>query len=269
MATVETGKVVIFGAGGPVGAATIAALRGHYTLRCTDATPLDEIVATNRRQNPTAPLPQLLESPHERRVVDVTRYDQVLAACRGMDAAINATVLRDHPEKAFAVNAIGAFNVARAAAQCGLKRLIHTGPFHIVLRHSADSWHDHDVPDEIPLHPGDDLYALTKYLGGQITRVFAERRGLEVITYLFCGFRPRAIQPEERGRGVDPFTVSWEDTGEAMRCGLRAPAMPRPYEVFFICAPMPDGKYPVDKARRLLGWQARDTWESLYTRTPA
>ncbi len=267
MAAVEGGRVVIFGAGGPVGAATMEALKDHHTLRCTDLAPLDRIVAEERRQSARAPLPPLLPAPHERRVVDVTRYDQVLEACRGMDAAINVTVLRDHPEKAFTVNTVGAFHVARAAAECGLQRLIHTGPFHVALHHAADSWHDHDVPDEIPLHPGDDLYALTKYLGGEITRVFAEEGGVETLTFLYCLFRPREILPEERGRGVGPFTVSWEDTGRAMLHGLRAPAMPSPHEVFLICARQPHGKYRVDKARRLLGWEAADTWEELLRRS--
>jgi hypothetical protein len=43
--------------------------------------------------------------------------------------------------------------------------------------------------------------------------------------------------------------------------------MPTPYEAFLICAPQPYRKYPVDKARRLLGWEAADTWEALYDRS--
>lgn len=265
MGSVKQGKVVIFGAGGPVGAATIAALQEHYTLRCTDATSLDTIVAEERRQSPTAPLPELLEAPHERAVVDVTDYEQVRAACEGMDAAINLTVLRHVLDKAFAVNTVGAYNVAKAAADAGLKRLIHTGPFHTRMGHNADYWQDHQVPDEVPLHPGDDLYALSKYLGGHITRVFAEERGLDVITYLFCGFRPRDLKPED-GRGVGPFSVSWEDSGESFLYGLRAGQMPTPYEVFFIAAPTPDRMYRVDKAKRLLGWEATDTFDAFFRR---
>jgi nucleoside-diphosphate-sugar epimerase len=265
--TVDKGKVVIFGAGGPVGAATIASLKDHYTLRSTDAVAMRTIVDEERRQSPRAPLPEILPAPHDCRVVDVRDYEQVRDACDGMDAAINLTVVRPHPELAFTVNTIGAYNVAKAAAECGLKRLIHTGPFHTLLHHRADYWYDHELVDDIPLHPGDDLYALSKYLGNQVTRVFAEREGLEVLTFLFCGFRPREILPEERGRGVGSFTVSWEDTGEAFLCGLRAPAMENPYEVFFIATDTPDRKHRVDKARRLLGWQAQDRWEELYRRS--
>jgi hypothetical protein len=42
--------------------------------------------------------------------------------------------------------------------------------------------------------------------------------------------------------------------------------MPSPYEVFFICAPMPHGKYSPAKAERLLGWKAKHTLARLYRR---
>jgi len=264
MAAVSKGKVVLFGAGGPVGAAALQALKDHYTLRATDVKPMAEIAASPSPQGPRAPVPELLGAPHENRVVDVARYDQVLEACRGMDAAINLTVVRPHPVLAFTVNMVGAYHIAKAAAECGLKRLIHTGPYHTHLGHNADYWHDFQISPEVPLHPGDDLYALTKYLGLHITDTAARRCGLEVLTFLFCNFRPRKIEPEEKGKGIGPFSTSWEDTGEAFLYGLRAPRMPSPHEVFFICSSLPHDKYRVDKAERLLGWKARDTFEELY-----
>ena len=264
MATVKEGKIVIFGAGGPVGAASIQALKKFYTLRVTDLRPMREIASQESPQGPNAPVPELLQSPHENRVVDVTQYDQVLEACQGMDAAINLTVVRPHPVLAFRVNMSGAYNIARAAVECGLKRLIHTGPFHHALSHNADYSNDFEVAEDIPLHPGDDLYALSKYLGGHIIQVFAERCGLEVLTFLFCGFRPRKIRDEEKGRGLGPFYTSWEDTGESFLYGLRAAEMPTPYEPFFICSKLPHRHYRVDKAKRLLGWEAQDDFAEMY-----
>ena len=264
MATVREGKVVIFGAGGPVGATAIGALKDHYTLRSTDVRPMEEICREESPQGPRAPVPELLGPPHENHVVDIAVYDQVLEACEGMDAIINVSVVRPHPVRAFTVNMVGAYNVAKAAVACGVKRLIHTGPFHVSLGHDADYWNDFGVVDDVPLHPGDDLYALTKYLGGEISRTFTQRCPLEVLTFLYCGFRPAEVRPDERGKGVGTFTVSWEDTGEAFLYGLRAPEMPQPYEVFFICSPTPDRKHRVDKAKRLLAWEARDTFEELY-----
>lgn len=266
MATVNEGNVVLFGAGGPVGAAAISALKDHYTLRVTDLRPMTEI-AVSPPQSPRAPIPEVLGPPHENRVVDITDYAQVLAACEGMDAVINVSVVRPHPVLAFQVNMVGAYNVAKACVACGIKRLIHTGPFHISLDHNADYWHDFQLDADIPLHPGDDLYALTKFLGGHVTRVFAEREGLEVLTFVYTGFRPGEVLPEEHGRGVNPYSTSWEDTGTAFLYGLRAPEMPSPYENFFICARLPHDKYRPDKAKRLLGWEAKDRFEALYVRS--
>ena len=266
MAIVNEGNVVLFGAGGPVGAAAISALKGHYTLRVTDLRPMTEI-AVSPPQSPRAPIPEVLGPPHENRVVDITDYEQVLAACEGMDAAINVSVIRPHPVLAFQVNMVGAYNVAKACVACGIKRLIHTGPFHTSLDHNADYWHDFQLDADIPLHPGDDLYALTKYLGGHVTRVFAEREGLEVLAFVYTQFRSGEVLPEEYGRGAPPYTTSWEDTGAAFLCGLRAPEMPSPYENFFICARLPHDKYRPDKAKRLLGWEAKDRFEALYVRS--
>lgn len=269
MPAVESGKVAIFGAGGPVGVVAAQALKDHYTLRLTDLRPLEEIRAANRPQSPGAPLPAVLPPPHEARVVDITDYAQVLEAARGMDALVNVSVLRHQLEHAFSVNLVGAYNVAKAAVECGIRRIIHTGPYHMTLNHNADYWWDHDVPDDAPLHPGGDLYAVSKYLGGEVTRVFAERHGLEVVTFLYCHFMPADGGDREDGSGCGPFTTSWEDCGEAFLYGLRAPALPRAYEPFFICSDAPHGKFPPHKAERLLGWKARDDFGRLWRRPAA
>ena len=62
------------------------------------------------------------------------------------------------------------------------------------------------------------------------------------------------------------MTVSWEDAVLAVRRAVEAPALPRRLEVLHILADLPHGKYANAKARRLLGWQPRDTLARLYTR---
>jgi nucleoside-diphosphate-sugar epimerase len=254
MGAVTEGRVAIFGAGGPLAAAAAGALRDQYTLRLTDLRPIAEIAAEGKPQSPGAPLPEVLPSPHECRVVDVTEYEQVREAARGMDALVNCTVVRPHLAAAFGVNLIGAYNVAKAAVELGITRILHTGPFHTHLGHNADYWWDFDVPDDVPLRPGGNLYAVSKYLGGEVMRVFAERHGLEVLTFLFCNFQPAAA--DWRSGEGGPFALSWEDTGSIFPHGLRAPTLPRPYEVFFIAAATGHGKFPPHRARHLLGWEA-------------
>ena len=266
MPAITSGNVCIFGAGGPVGAMAAQALKNDYTLRLTDIRDVQEIIAEDKPQSPGAPMPEIPQPPHEWRVVDVSDYDQVLAAAEGMDALINVTVLRHELVSAFNVNLIGAYNIMKAAVACGIKRIIHTGPRHTVLNFEGDYWPDFDIPDEAPLHPGADLYALTKHLGGQVVRIFAERYNLEVPCFLYTQFRPGHVSDDEAGCGVHPLAVAWEDTGTPFWHALRVPNLPHPYEVFDICVDLPHGKYGTSKAQRLLGWQPQHKFERLYAR---
>ena len=266
MGAVTSGKVAIFGAGGPVGAMAARALKDHYTLRLTDRRPIEEIVVAEARQSPEAPLPEVLPPPHECRMVDITDYDQVREAARGMDALVNVSVVREMLAPAFAVSTIGAYHVAKAAAELGIRRIIHTGPYHAHPGVNGDYWWDFDVSVDAPLRPGSDLYAVSKYLGGEITRVFAEEHDLEVVTFLYCNFLPGDGGKAADGSGVGPFSVSWEDAGDAFLYGLRAETLPRPYEPFFICADLPAGKYRPTKAKQLLGWEPKHRFERLWTR---
>jgi nucleoside-diphosphate-sugar epimerase len=264
MSAITSGKVCVFGAGGPVGAMVARALEKEYVLRLTDLRDVRELVEENKPQSKFAPLPQIPEAPHEWHCVDVSDYDQVRAAAEGMDALINVSVLRHNVVPAFQVNTIGAYNVMRAAVDCGIQRVIHTGPRHTRLGFEGDYWPDFDVPDEAPLHPGSDLYALTKLLGGEIVRVFAEQHDLEVLCFLFTSFRPGDGGDASDGSGVHPLTIAWEDTGEPFRLGLKVDALPSCYEVFDMTVDLPHGKFGTSKAQRLLGWQPEFNFERLY-----
>ena len=266
MAAVTEGKVAIFGAGGPVGATAAEALKDHYTLRLTDLRSIESILEEGKSQSPGAPMPVMPEAPHEWVSVDVTDYNQVRSAAEGMDALVNVSVLRPVLVPAFRVNMVGAYNVMRAAAECGVKRVIHTGPRHTRLGFEGDYYADFGVPDEAPLHPGSDLYALTKYLGGEIVRVFAEHHQIEVVTFLYGAFRPVDQPATPDGSGLHPFSIGWEDTGEPFLHGLRTERLTRPYEVIDISTPLPHGKYGTDKAERILGWKPKHTFERLYRR---
>jgi len=264
MAGITSGQVCIFGAGGPVGATAQAALKRDYTLRLTDIRDVQEIVARGEPQSPGAPLPTIPAPPHEWRMVDVGDYAQVRAAAEGMDALINVSVLRHELAPAFRVNMIGAYNVMKAAVECGIKRVIHTGPRHTRLGFEGDYWPDFDIPDEAPLHPGSDLYALTKCLGGEIVQTFAEQHALEVIVFLYCAFSP--ADGRNGANRVHPMQIAWEDTGPPFACALRADPMPNHYEVFDIMADLPHGKWSSAKAQRLLGWTPQHNFEQFYTR---
>ena len=258
-------RVVIFGAGGPLAAISAGALERDHVLRLCDKRPLSEIVAEGRPQSRGAPVPRLLGPPHEICQVDVTDYAQVLDATRGMDAVINMTVIRPDPVEAFRVNTLGAYNVIRAAVECGIRRVVQTGPQQVTNTMPGGYWADSDLPSDVPPRPGVALYFISKFLGQEIMRVFAHEHDLEVPTLVFGPFtNPNDCEPDQLG--CYPFLVSWADAAEAVRGALHAPSFPRPFEVFHILADLPHGRYRTDRVKQLLHWQPRDTLDVHWRR---
>ena len=256
-------RVVIFGAGGPMGAVTTQELSSSYTLRVTDLRPITEIAAEAKPQAPGAPLPIPLPAPHETIQVDVRDASQVLAATQGMDAIVNCTVVRPHPVDAFLVNTIGAYNVMRAAIANNIRRVVHTGPLVQHLTGIGDHSGDYDLNVDATPRPYDNLYIHSKYLGTEICRVFAEYYGLEVPALLFFMlFNPDMPVPPY------PFMISWPDTGRALRRGLEVTSLPTPFEMVNISADLPHRRFEVTKAHALLDWQPRDGLENFWQDAP-
>jgi len=185
-----------------------------------------------------------------------------MAACAGMDAIINCTVLRNDPADAFLVNTLGAYNVMRAAVAHGIQRVVHTGPFMLGAHDRTGYDWDHDIVDDVPPRPGRDwVYFMSKYFGQEICRIFAEAHGLVVPALTFCQF----VEPSTPcGPYIHPLTISWGDAARAIRCALETPALPSPFEYFHIGADLPHGVFRNDKAKRLLRWQPHDTLEMHY-----
>ncbi|MGH2355911.1 MAG: NAD-dependent epimerase/dehydratase family protein [Chloroflexota bacterium] len=250
--------VVIFGAGGPLAAAAVHALAPCYRLRLTDIRPLAAIVAEARPQVPGAPLPTVPEPPHETMVVDVTDPAQVGRACEGMDAIINGTVVRSDPVQAFRVNCLGAYHVMQAAVKHAIRRLVHTGPQLVNAGGNGEYWFDFGVPEDTAPRPGTTLYFLTKYLGLEVVRSFAEQHALSVPVLLFGRLVHGVQAMSAPAAGRHPFIVSWRDAGAAIKCAVEVANLPRACEVFHIVADLPQGKYPNTKAKRLLGWHPRE-----------
>ncbi|GBC99424.1 Uronate dehydrogenase [bacterium HR17] len=252
-------RVCFYGAGGPVAAAAIRALEkaGGFTMRLTDLNADSLAPYTDR---------------HETMVVDVTDFEQVSAAAQGMDALVNCTVIRHDIAGAFRVNAVGAYNIMRAAVAHGVRRVVQTGPYLAQGGYMGDYAADFDIPDDAPPRPGVGdphfgAYFLTKFLGQEICRVFAETYDITVVVLLFVAFYDPNDERLVAGKGVNAFCVSWDDAGEAFRCALTVPALPRPFEVFHILADLPHGKFTNHKAKTLLHWQPNENFARYWRRS--
>lgn len=258
-------RLVVFGAGGPFGAAAAERLASDTVLRLTDARPYDQIVDAATPQSAGAPMPIRYSAPHETAVVDVTDPAQVAEALRGMDVALNLTVVRDHPIASFQVNTVGAYNVMHAALVAGVARVIFTGPNQVFNPAPGAYWSDFHLGSDVPQRPGAHPYMLSKFVGQEIARVFAQEQGIAVLTLVFGYFAdPATADPDPLGG--HPFTVSWRDTGEAMARAVRAVSFPRPYEVVHVQGDLPHGKYRNDRIKDVLGWQPGDDLGVLWAR---
>jgi nucleoside-diphosphate-sugar epimerase len=209
--------------------------------------------------------PPPLQFRGEYRHVDVANFEQVMDAAAGMDAIINLSVLRHDPKIAFDVNARGCYNMMEAALQHGIKRVINTGP-HFTVAGSTYENYDYEINPDIPPHSGTLLYSLSKSVGHEICRVYAEQYDIYVQMYLYYNFRDPANL--EREREVRPFAVSWQNGGEVFPHGLEIPfeKLPSRFETFFIFTDMPHGRFSNEKAKRILGWQPRDDVSPIWRR---
>jgi nucleoside-diphosphate-sugar epimerase len=262
-------KVVVFGAGGPIASAFAGKAEKDHVLRLCDIRPLEQVVVEGRPQGPGAPVPSLLNTPHEVRVADITDHGQVLEAVDGVDAIVNLTAVRNDPVEAFRVNTLGTYNVMRAAVAKGIRRVVLSGPAQISLGGSAGYTSDDQVIGaDVPPRPGTELYFVSKLLGQQIGKVFATECRLEAPCLLIGPLLNPDIEkrPQNVPYGAYPFSVSWEDAGEAVHRALHAGHMPRWFEPLFVVADLPHGRFSNEKTKRLLGWKPADRLEQHWMR---
>jgi nucleoside-diphosphate-sugar epimerase len=241
-------NVLIIGAGGPVANGFIRAMEPYHTLRLADIRPV--------------------ESQHETVIVDIASGADVIEAARGMDAIANCSVIRSHPVRSFDVNTKGAYNVMKAAVAHDIRKVIHTSP-QVIGSYDGDF----DLNEGTSICPGTSFYSLTKYLGQEICRLFAESYRISVVCFLYMGVISAdgcvfgSTKRYGPGDNFSPYHVSYEDAGQAARLALEAESLPSYYETFLIAGDMPHGKYSIEKAKRLLGFQPENDFHYVWRRS--
>jgi nucleoside-diphosphate-sugar epimerase len=235
-------KVLFLGASGLIGPYLTPGLEDDYDLYMTDVKPHPDGKPIH--------------------TVDVTNYDEVHEAARGMDAIMNFTVNRPHPILSFEVNTRGAWHVMQAAAAHGIKKVIHSGPQNVRRAYDADF----DIVD-VPSVPSTRYYSVTKFLGGEICRIFARTYQIHTAAFVFNGL---GASPEGPIIEESPpiFRIFWEDLQHVCRLALEVDTIPDYYQEFNMHSCDIHGKYRLDKVRDLLGFEPTQPWAEYYKRTP-
>lgn len=233
-------NILLLGASGNIAPHIIPALEDLYNLRLADIRPHPDGKPTIH--------------------VDMSNYEQVLEASRGMDAIMNWTVVREDPVNSFVVSVRGAWHVMKAAAELGIKKVLHTGPEIIIPGY----FHDHDIGD-VPQAPGTGYYMLTKHLAMEIVKIHARKYQINTICYQFNGLGP---MPKKSVVKSDhpPFTIVYDDLVEACRLALEIESVPGYFQTFNLGSYLQQGKYSIEKARRLLNFEPRTNPELFFKR---
>jgi nucleoside-diphosphate-sugar epimerase len=237
-------RVLILGGNGFLGPHVVRELERDHELLVTDMGPVD--------------------TKHPTQSVDIADWDQVRRAAQNTDAIVNCSVQRQDRRGAFSVNTQGTLNALRAAVEQGHQRFINTGPRFTVVGPSYLEY-DFGIREEVPPHPGTGLYALSKSLGQELCRVYAQRHPIHVLTLLFSSFvdPAPAHSPVE---GMNPFAVTFADAARGVRCALEVDpeCLPSRCEIFFMSVDLPQDQVRHGKARRLLGWQPQHSLGDYY-----
>ena len=205
---------------------------------------------------------------------DISNLKEVLEVSQNVDAIINLSVYRNNRDLAFNVNTLGTFNMMRAAEEHKISRIINTGP-HFVLAGPSLETYDFNINPDISSQSGVNIYALTKSLGNEICKTFADNNEfIYVQTLLFYHLYSDELilggsdkKFDKVKQSLNPFSVTWEDAAMAIKLALeiKLKKLDSRAETYFISEDLPHTKFINSKAKNKLGWIPRNKLKPLWS----
>ena len=189
--------MVLTGAAGGIGRCITPQLSQRWNLRLTD-----------------------LEAGHGIEALDVTDLAACRAAFVGADAVVHLAAVPNPDaswEQLLPPNVIGAYHVARAAADCGVRRLVLASSLHVVSAGPDET----QVRESDPARPGN-LYGATKVWAEAVGAWVAKTTTTSVVALRIGYF---SVEPPIDGKVSIRERSAWlspKDAAELVRAAVEA-----------------------------------------------
>lgn len=193
---------------------------------------------------------------------DILDLPFLAQAMQGIDAVLHLAIAGGHTgtfeedefnDRRFDINVKGTYHAFEAARRAGVRRFVHISSLMVTWGH-AKNWcavpSSSPVPGDAPANPVG-TYALTKSLGEEIARYYAQQQAMEVITLrIGAPLDVAKLQPQQV---VRPQQVPFPDLAQAFSRALMVPL--KEYTTVSICGDSSKCPWDLEAARRVLGYQ--------------
>jgi uronate dehydrogenase len=237
-------RVLITGAAGYIGRRLSRGLESEFDLRLADLTIHDADPRWVR--------------------LDVTDPSNTAAVVRDVDAVVHLAVASGHEgededsafnQLRFDINVKGTWNILEAARRAGVRRFVFTSSLMVVWGYAPPEWVAGDAP---PRPVG--TYALTKQLGEELCRHYAQSLGLSVV----CLRISKPIDLADvawKQRPIRPQMLAFPDLIDAYRRALLAPRIG--FEIITVVGESSRRRWDLSRAEKALGYRPTLRLEEL------
>lgn len=236
-------KLFITGAAGTVGRALRKHLADRYDYRLLFH----------------ATIPEAVDPQDEVVVSDITHFEAMLEATRGVDAIAHLALFRSwrgmpaaqRAQFTFDVDMKGTYNLYEAARINGVSTVVYASTNHVTGINEQDGIRSE--PDK-PVRP-DGIYGAGKAFGEALGRFYADRRGLRVFCLRIANFNGR----DEPGRYYEPGQSRWLSPRDLAQLTWRCiEAEHLNWGIFYGISRGGEEKWDLSNAKELLGYEPED-----------
>jgi uronate dehydrogenase len=196
--------------------------------------------------------------------LDIEDLDAYVTACTGVDTVVHLAGERDNAagwERLKGPNVVGAYHAFEAARRRRCRRMVFASSVHALTGHAS----------ELPLgsatlpYPGN-LYGATKVWGESLARVYSDQHGLSCVCLRIGWAGATDDRTKLRVPAARDVYLTYGDAARLVAACVTADDDLR-YAVLNAASANSGSRFPVDDARRIVGYEpeddAQELWEQL------